>query len=101
VVPRIQFEELGSMSSGGGLAHSYSNMSLSGALLSDGHTVRMSTTNGEPLNFRRVVVYSLLRKGFTTLSEPRVCFIVQASTAFAPTTATAPVVPQRPALCRK
>jgi hypothetical protein len=36
------------MSSGGGLAHSYSNMSLSGALLSDGHTVRMSTTNGEP-----------------------------------------------------
>jgi hypothetical protein len=47
VVPRIQFEELGSMSSGGGLAHSYSNMSLSGALLSDGHTVRMSTNNGE------------------------------------------------------
>jgi hypothetical protein len=34
------------MSTGSGMAQSYSNMSLSGALLSDSH-VRMSINNGE------------------------------------------------------
>jgi hypothetical protein len=44
-VPRIQFEDLDVMSTGSGLAQSYSNMSLSGALLSDGLSLRASMTN--------------------------------------------------------
>ena len=51
LVPRIQFDDLDSMSTGSGMHASYSNMSLSASLLSDGAGPRMSTlsnnNNGE------------------------------------------------------
>lgn len=45
LVPRIQFEDLDVMSTGSGMAQSFSNMSLSGALLTDGLGLRASMNN--------------------------------------------------------